>query len=402
VTGLLRLLAGLVVVVAVFVGGVLVGGHPRESGLLDLPDAARNFLLGSSGESLPDQVLEVIESDYYRDIDPGQLQRRSVEEMVKLLHDPYTYYLTPEDLSAFRAGLDGSYFGVGLQVAQRNGDVVVTGVFDKSPAERAGIRTGDRIVSVDGTPTAGRPLDVTVTRIKGPRGTTVRLGLARAGRPGTFEKELVREKIKIPVVASRLERRAGRTVAYVRLSQFTRGATQSLKDAVRAKVEQGARAIVFDLRGDPGGLVDEAVGVASVFLRKDTPVVRTQKRHGRPATLSTRGGAVSTTAPMVVLVDQGSASASEIVAGALRDAGRARLVGTHTFGKALVQTTIPLRDGGALKLTTATYLTPNGTNLARRGLQPDVRAVDRPATAKDEALERALSVAASAVAQDNG
>jgi len=395
VTGLLRLLVGLLVILAVFLGGVLVGGHPRESGLLDLPAGLRDVLLGSSGQSLPDQVLEVLESDYYREVDRERLQRRSVDEMVKLLNDPYTYYLTPDELSAFRAGLDGSYYGVGLQVAQRNGDVVVTGVFEKSPAQRAGIRTGDRIVSIDGVPTKGQPLDVMVTRIKGPRGTTVRLGLARDGR-GAFEEELVREKITIPVVKSRLERRAGRTVAYVRLSQFTRGASESLKDQLRERAKEGARAIVLDLRGDPGGLVDEAVGVASVFLRKGTPVVRTQKRQGRPATLSTREGAVSTRAPMVVLVDQGSASASEIVAGALRDAGRARLVGTRTFGKALVQTTIALRDGGALKLTTATYLTPNGTNLARRGLQPDVRVADRPATAADEALERALDLAAAA------
>lgn len=394
--GLLRILAGVVVIVAVFAGGVIVGGHPRESGILDLPDRVRNVLLGASGEALPDQVIDVLEDDYYREVDRPRLERRSVEEMVKLLDDPYTYYLSPDDLTAFRAGLDGAYFGVGLQVSQRNGDVVVTGVFDESPAKRAGVLTGDRIVSVDGKPTAGQPLDVTVAQIKGPRGSRVRLGLARKGRRAPIVEELVREKIKIPVVVSRVERRGGSAVAYVRLSQFTRGATQSLREHVRRELGKGARAIVLDLRGDPGGLVDEAVGVSSVFLRKGTPVVRTKKRRGSLATLSTREDAVSTTAPMVVLVDQGSASASEIVAGALRDAGRARLVGTRTFGKALVQSTIALRDGGALKLTTATYLTPNGVNLAKRGLKPDVAAADRPGTERDEALERALDVAAAA------
>jgi carboxyl-terminal processing protease len=390
--GLIRIILGVVVLAAVFVGGVIVGGHPRETGILDLPDRIRDVLLGDSGQALPDQVLDVLKSDYYRDVDQDRLEQKSVQEMVKLLDDPYTYYLSPKDLTAFRAGLDGTYYGVGLQVAQRDGDVVITGVFDDSPAKEAGVLAGDRIVSVDGKPTAKQPLDVTVASIKGPRGSRVRLGLARTGR-GTVVEELVREKIKIPVVVSRIERRAGTPVAYVRLSQFTRGATDSLKENVRRQIEKGAKAIVLDLRGDPGGLVDEAVGVSSVFLRKDTPVVRTKKREGSPSTLSTREGAVTTTTPMAVLVDQGSASASEIVAGALRDAGRAKLVGTRTFGKALVQSTIALRDGGALKLTTATYLTPGGTNLAKVGLQPDIRVVDRPATARDEALERALAVA---------
>jgi carboxyl-terminal processing protease len=394
--GLIRILLGVVVLAAVFVAGIYVGGHPRESRLLEAPSQIRDFFLGDSGQALPDQVIDVLENDYYRTIDPALLEQKSVEEMVKLLDDPYTYYLSPDDLTAFRAGLDGSYFGVGLQVAQRGPNVVITGVFDDSPAKKAGVLAGDRIVSVNGKPTTKQPLDVTVAAIKGPRGSKVRLGLARAGSKDPLVKELVREKIKLPVVVSRIERRAGTPVAYVRLAQFTRGATDSLKENVRRQVAKGTKAIVLDLRGDPGGLVDEAVGVSSVFLREGTPVVRTKKREGTPSTLFTREGAVTTTTPMVVLVDQGSASASEIVAGALRDAGRARLVGTRTFGKALVQSTLPLRDGGALKLTTATYLTPGGTNLAKVGLKPDVRVIDRPATPKDEALERALAEAVAA------
>jgi len=380
--------------VAVFVGGVWVGGHPRDTGLLELPERLRDALLGSSGETVAQQVLDVLEDDYYRDVDRGRLDRASVEQILKSLDDPYTYYLSPESLTEFRASLDGAYFGVGLQVAQRDGDVVVTGVFEDSPAKKAGILSGDRIVAVNGTSTAGQALDVTVARIKGPKGTTVRLGLARPGA-ARFERTLIRERIKIPVVASRIERRAGKSIGYARLSQFTRGAGKTLGERVKALADQGATALVLDLRGDPGGLVDEAVGVSSVFLREGTPVVRTQRRKGKPTTLSTGDGAVATELPLVVLVDQGSASASEIVAGALRDAGRARLVGTRTFGKALVQSTIALRDGGALKLTTATYLTPSGTNLAKAGLKPDIRAQDLPRSPADEALERALAVASA-------
>ncbi|MEW6581565.1 MAG: S41 family peptidase [Actinomycetota bacterium] len=391
---LLRLVAGVVLVAAAFLGGVLVGGHPQATGLTDLGPGWRGFLLGTSGESLPDQVLRTLRSSYYKDVDVRALERTSVDEMIRRLNDPYTYYLTPEDLVAFRASLDGSYYGVGLQVAQRGAAVVITGVFHGSPAQEAGIKAGDRIVSVDGESATGKGLDVVVAMIKGPKDTTVRLGVSRPGR-GTTVYPLTREKITVPVVASRMIARRGVKVAYVRLAQFTRGSSGALRRDVRRLAGRGARAFVLDLRGDPGGLVDEAVGVSGVFLRKGTPVVRTQGRHRKAVTLRTDDAPVATTAPLVILVDQNSASASEIVSGALRDARRATLVGRRTFGKALVQTTLPLRDGGALKLTTASYVTPGGTNLAHRGLMPDVAVSDLPATPADEALERALAVAAA-------
>jgi len=387
--------AAVLVVLAVFVGGVVVGGHAQATGLTQLSDPLRSILLGDSGENLPSQVLDVLESDYYEPVDAAELERSSVEAMIASLEDPYTAYLDPEELEALRERNDGAYHGVGLQVAQSGEDIVITRVFDDSPAQRARIRVGDRLVSVQGRPVKGRVLDAVVSEIRGPKDTTVRLGIASSGG-ATREVELERARIRVPAVESRIETAGGERVGYLRLSQFTKGSAEGLRDAVEALREKGVTTLVLDLRGDPGGLVNEAVGVAGVFLPDDTPVVVTQGLHSPRRTFRSDGDPAAGDLPLVVLVNRGSASASEIVAGALRDADRGRLVGERTFGKALVQSTRLLRDGGALKLTTARYLTPDGFDLATRGLPPDVRVMDDPETAPDEALQRALALAAAA------
>lgn len=384
--------AAVLVVLVAFVGGVVVGGHAQATGLTRLSDPLRGFLLGDSGESLASQVLEVLEDDYYEAVDPTQLERSSVQGIIASLDDPYTDYLDPDELEALRALNDGAYTGVGLQVARRGERVVITRVYEDSPAGRAGIRAGDRLVSVDGRAVAGQ-VDRAVSRIRGPEGTAVTLRVARGDEPAR-EYELERERIKIPSVDSRVETVAGTRVGYARLSRFTRGSADALGDAVAALREKDVEALVLDLRGDPGGLVNEAIGVAGVFLPDGSDVVVTEGLHSPRKVYRTEDDPVAGELPLVVLVDRGSASASEIVAGALRDGDRAELVGERTFGKALVQTTRPLRDGGALKLTTARYLTPDGFDLAVRGLPPDVRVVDDPATPRDEALQRGLALAA--------
>jgi carboxyl-terminal processing protease len=247
---------------------------------------------------------------------------------------------------------------------------------------------------VAGKPAEGRTLEQVVSQIRGPEGTEVELGIAT--RDGERrDLELTRERIRVPAVDSRVEAVGDVKVGYLRLSQFTRGAADALRAAVEGVREKGAQALVLDLRGDPGGLVDEAVGVAGAFLPDGSPVVVTEGLHSPRRTFRTDGAPVGGDLPLIVLVDRGSASASEIVAGALRDAGRGRLVGERTFGKALVQSTRLLRDGGALKLTTARYLTPDGFDLATRGLPPSVKVVDDPETRPDEALRRALALAAA-------
>jgi len=391
----LLLVAGAVLaLLAVFVAGVVVGGHPQATGLTRLSEPLRGLVLGDSGQDLSAQVLDVLERSYYEPIDVEELEQTSVEALIEALDDPYTVYLDPEELEALRQRNDGAYYGVGLQVAQRGNQLVVTRVFEGGPAADAGIRAGDRLVSVAGRPTGGQTLEQVVSRIRGPEGTEVVLGIAARGG-ARRELELTRERIKVPAVDSRLETTGDVKVGYVRLSQFTRGAAGALRAAVEGVREKGAQALVLDLRGDPGGLVDEAVGVAGAFLPDGAPVVVTEGLHSPRRTFRTDGAPVAGDLPLIVLVDRGSASASEIVAGALRDAGRGRLVGERTFGKALVQSTRLLRDGGALKVTTARYLTPDGFDLAARGLPPSVKVVDDPETQPDEALRRALGLAAA-------
>jgi carboxyl-terminal processing protease len=386
--------AAVLVVLVAFVGGVVVGGHAQATGLTRLSDPLRGILLGDSGEDLNGQVLDVLESDYYEPVDATKLERTSVQAMIDSLGDPYTDYLDPDELEALRERNEGAYYGVGLQVAPRGRAVVITRVFDDSPAAEAGIRAGDRLVTVEDRPVAGPELEAAIARIRGPKDTTVTLGVARGDGPPR-EYELRRERITVPPVTSRVETVDGTKVGYVQLAQFTKGAADAMRDAVEALREKGVAAIVLDLRGDPGGLVNEAVGVAGVFLPDDSPVVVTQGLHSPRREFTTDGDPAAGDLPLIVLVNRGSASASEIVAGALRDADRGELVGERTFGKALVQSTRPLRDGGALKLTTARYLTPDGFDLAKRGLPPDVRVVDDPATARDEALQRGLALAAA-------
>src|SRR5690606_4289478 len=263
---------------------------------------------------LPSQVLRMLEEEYYRDLDTGTLESRSVDGLIEALDDPYTTYLDADELAALRDHNDGAYVGVGIQAAARGDAVVVTRVFPDSPASRAGLRAGDRIVAVDGTAARGGDLDSVLNRIRGPEGSDVTLRM-RTGRAAPREVTLERSRIKVPAVEARIVTVQGVQIAYLRLLRFTRGAADALRERTRELLEGGAQAIVLDLRQDPGGLVSEAVGVASVFLPEGSPVVTTEGRNSPRRTLRTSEEPVSSVTPMAVLVDRNSASSSEIVAG---------------------------------------------------------------------------------------
>lgn len=386
---LLKVLVATFAALAIFVAGMVVGGHPESTGLTQLREPVRGFFLGDSGQDLSSQVLRILRDEYYRDIDEEELQERSVEALLEELGDPYTRYLTPEELAALDFHNEGAYVGVGVQVAARDEAVVITRVYPDSPAQEAGIRAGDRLLAVSGSPVRGGELDSALGRIRGPEGSEVELTVRTPGaRPRKLE--LTRSRIKVPAVEGRILRDGERSVGYLRLLRFTRGASIALRAKAEEQLAAGVDGLVLDLREDPGGLVSEALGVAGVFLPEGSEVVTTEGRNAPRRTLRTDDEPVGEDVPLAVLVDRNSASSSEIVAGALRDGDRATLVGERTFGKALVQSTWLLRDGGALKLTTARYLTPSGFDLAERGLPPDVRAVDDPDTQPDEAIEAAL------------
>jgi carboxyl-terminal processing protease len=284
---------------------------------------------------------------------------------------------------------------------KRKRGLIVTDVFSGSPAQRAGLGRGDVIVQAGQRSLKGAPVNVARAAISGREGTSVRLTWLSAGERIT--RMVRREKVDIPVVESKMETSEGRKIAWVHLSSFTDGAHGEVGTAVRRLLAQGARGVVLDLRDNGGGLLNEAVGVASIFL-PDGRVVSTKGRARPEKVYDATGGAIDTKIPVAVLVNGESASASEIVTGALQDRHRATVVGTRTFGKGVFQEIERLSNGGALDITVGEYFTPSGRNLGgggvRRGagITPNVKAEDNPRTRHtDEALQTALRIVAAKV-----
>jgi carboxyl-terminal processing protease len=311
------------------------------------------------------QVRAQLASLYYRKLPKQVLGKPTVPTLLGALHDRYTAYLSPSEYRVARRAYAGGYGGVGLFVLPAPGGLLVRRTM-VGPARVAGVRPGDTIMAVDGSSTAALTFHEAMGRILGRPGSKVTLRILRAGRPMQFE--LVRRTYALHPVHARLEHGIG----ILRLDAFSKGTAAASAAAVARLTRAGAKALVVDLRGNPGGLLDQAVGVVSLFLPDGSSVVSLAGAHKPLRILYSRGGEASTI-PLAVLVDAGSASASEVVAGALKDHGRASIVGEPTYGKSLVQEIVRLPSGAALKLTVARYLTPAGVDISRKGVQPDIR-----------------------------
>jgi carboxyl-terminal processing protease len=271
----------------------------------------------------------------------------------------------------------------------------VTHVYKRSPAARAGIEPGEVVVSVDGDSLAGVKSEVAAARIKGPEGTDVTVGVLEPKSGKVRELRITRAQIALPVAVGTVKKVGGRSIGYVRLSTFSEGSDAFLRKAVEKVDREGAEGIVLDLRENGGGLLEEAVLSAGVFLPAGEVVVTTDSRTEGHAVYKTVGENLPAK-PLVVLIDRNTASAAEILTAALADDAGATVVGTRSFGKGVFQQEVGLSNGGALKLTVGEYFTPDGVNLAEsHGVHPDVKASDNPSTPRDEALERALEVLAA-------
>ena len=333
--------------------------------------------------SIVDEVRVELTSGYYRWIEPDVLGQETVDEIVAGLEDPYTHYLTPAEYESIQDTTEGTYSGVGLTVGPARRGLLVTSAL-RGPAREAGIRKGDVIVSIDGERVGTLPFDRSLALIKGETGTLVRLTVRRPRR-GTMDFTVMRQDIDVPLLNARMMKVGKTKVAYVRVFAFPDGAAERIERATTTLVEEGARGAIVDLRDNPGGLFSQAVSSASIYLEEGI-VCRTDGVHEEAQTYNVTGNATHPELPLVVLVNGGSASAAEILAGALYDYDRATLVGERTYGKASVQTIAPLRNGGALKLTTAKYVTPAGADITGRGIHPGIVAADDPLTDPDEAL----------------
>jgi carboxyl-terminal processing protease len=339
---------------------------------------------------------QVIEANYFQPVDPSRLDDASVQGMLRDLKrhydDRFSHYFTPEQLRDFEAATSGSFSGVGLTVSEVPRGLRVASVIPDTPAKRAGIEVGDLIVSVDGRSIAGVPAEVSTARIQGPRGTEVELGVVSPPRDRARDVKLERATVKVPAVRGRLRRAGGRKVAYVRLQTFSDGVHGELRDTLERLYQRGAEGLVLDLRGNGGGLLNEAVLTSSVFVDKGT-IVTTEGRTQAERDYQAVGDALDPR-PTVVLTNRDTASAAEILTAALSDYDLATVVGTRTFGKGTFQEVIHLRSGGALDLTVGEYLTADGVSLADKGIKPDVRATDARRTKRDEAVQAGLQVLA--------
>jgi carboxyl-terminal processing protease len=334
---------------------------------------------------LIDEIRAELTSAYYRWIEPAVLERATVDGILAGLDDPHTELLTTAEYESLQEHTQGTYSGIGLTVGPARKGLLVTAVAD-GPAADAGVHKGDLITRINGEPVGKLAFESALALIKGHRGTLVRLTVKRPGKKKPLDVTVVRREIEVPPLTARLISTKKDKVGYIRIFSFSAGAGAEIEEATADLVEKGATGVVFDLRDNPGGLLSEAVNAASVFI-EDGLVVRTDGLHEEEHEYSVTGTSTQPELPLVVLVNGGSASAAEIVAGALVDHDRATLVGQRTFGKASVQTIAPLQGGGALKLTTAKYLTPAGADITNLGLEPSVVAADDPTTRPDEALK---------------
>jgi carboxyl-terminal processing protease len=368
--------------------GIWLGGHPRW-----LPDPVADALLGDDGPRVVNEGLDIVEDRFYRQLDKKQLSNAALDGAVKSLHDRFSNYFSPQEYNAFQDSIENRFSGVGVSIRRNAKGLVIVSVFEGSPADKAGLRVGDLITQAGGRKLAGRPEQAASALVKGPKGSKVTLRIERKQR--TFTRTLTRQEIRIPVVASEIKRAKGTPVAHITLSTFSpQDADDQMTAAIRRAKQRKAKGIVFDLRGNGGGLITQAQLIASMFL-KDGPIVTTRGRTVGERTLNALGEPIAGTMPVVVLVDGGTASASEIVTGALQDRKRATVVGTNTFGKGVFQEVLPLSNGGALDITVGQYFLPSGRNLGGKPIKPDVPARDDPDTPKrDEALDKAISVLA--------
>lgn len=386
------------------VAGMWIGGHPEN-----LPDGVRDVFVQSSiapEVSASDDALSVIEENYFRKTDSAQIEDASIRGMVSRLREQYndrfSHYFDAEELASFNEAIDGSFSGVGMTVGELDENGLRVGsVFKRSPADRAGLKSGDVIVEVDGESILGKSVDLAVAEIKGPEGTDVTLGVLVQGKGEARDFELTREEISLPVTSTRIREVDGRTLGYVRLTTFSDGASVALGRAVERVRSKGAEGIVLDLRANGGGLLPEAVLTSSLFIPEGDTVVETRSRTQGGRIYEAVGGDIDPP-PMVVLVDRNTASAAEILAAALQTSNDDPVVGTRTFGKGVFQQVINLDNGGALDLTVGEFLTAEGVSLAGKGLEPDVFSPSRPEADRDLQLDRAFDVLGGEVAAAEG
>jgi carboxyl-terminal processing protease len=318
-------------------------------------------------------VFERVRADYVEKPDDSKLIESAINGMVSGL-DPHSSYMDPKSFRDMQVETTGEFGGLGIEVTMEDGLIKVVAPIDETPAAKAGILANDLVTQLDGEQVQGMTLNQAIEKMRGPVNTKIKLTIMRKGQDKPIEVSLTREVIRVRSVRSQVE---GDDVGYIRMTQFTEQTTDGLKKAfadISAKVRNDKlKGYILDLRNNPGGLLDQAISVSSAFIQRGEIVSTRGRNPEETQRFTAKGGDLTKGKPLIVLINGGSASASEIVAGALQDQKRATILGTRSFGKGSVQTIIPLgSENGALRLTTARYFTPSGRSIQAKGIVPDI------------------------------
>jgi carboxyl-terminal processing protease len=369
-----RSLIVVVLIGAAFYGGFLYGQSKRPS--VEKVEGIFNQETGKPGNVdfslFWDSWAKVQEKYVGRSaLDYKKMVFGAISGMVESLGDPYSVFMTPEDAKKFSEDIKGSFEGVGMEIGMRKEVLTVIAPLEGSPAKKAGLMAGDKILKIDDTITSDLNLDEAVSKIRGPKGSEVRLLIARENWNEAKEFKIIRDVISVPIISNETKKAGEKQIAYVHLNQFSENSGAEFRKVANQILSSPAEGIVLDLRGNPGGYLEMAVDIASWFLKSGELVVIEDYGNGDRNENKSYGYNKLAHYPLVILIDQGSASASEILAGALRDNRGVKLVGQKSFGKGSVQKLEELRGGSSLKITVAKWLTPSGHSISEAGLEPD-------------------------------
>ena len=371
--------------------GVTVGAHVYTSStnqyLIISPSGikqtAKSDILTNKTVKKIDELMSYIDLYYNDDYDEGDIRNAIYAGTLEGLGDPYSVYYTADEYKDMQINTSGNYYGIGAALSQdvKTKEVTISKVYEGTPAEEAGLKDGDQIIKVNDTESTSKELSALVQEIRGEEGTTVHLQVYRASNNKTFEIDVERKNVELPSITSKM---LDGGIGYIQISEFQSKTDEQFKSALADLKKQGMKSLIVDVRSNPGGLINAASNILDQILPEGT-VVYTEDKYGKREDYTSDSNCLD--CPIAVLVNENSASASEIFAGAIKDYNYGTLIGTKTFGKGIVQTVLPLEDGDAVKLTTAKYYTPKGNYIHGVGIEPDIELTYKYSGPEDEAYD---------------
>jgi carboxyl-terminal processing protease len=391
------------IVVAASLGYALGARNPRTVVIEGLDNAANGPVSGKDFIIFWD-TWQAIQNAYLR---AGEIKRQDLiygaaTGLVEALDDPYSMFLTPSDAKKFTEDINGNFGGIGAEIGMKNDQLIVVAPLKNTPAERAGLLPGDKILEINASSTISMDVNEAVKRIRGTKGTSVTLTIGRSGKDKPFPITITRDTINVPVLELAMKEGG---IAHIQLFTFSEDSAARMRRAIASAKEQGAQGIVLDMRNNPGGYLDAAVDIAGYFVPRGQPIVYEEFRNGRRDAFIARGDTIAARMPLVVILNNGSASASEIVAGALKDNLGTKIIGEKSFGKGTVQELTRLRDRSEIKLTIAHWILPKGAQIDKNGIMPDIEiklADEDREQKRDPQLDKAIEILRQQIEQRGG